>query len=292
MPWSIQTTDVNGGTYGIEAEAGNDEDSSNLFLIADFDAGDVTFYEKISAEDGFDRGVFMVDGDLYGSADVNVTGNAGSFTQRTIAISAGVNVLNWCYLKDDTDPSFDDTWYVDDIVVPAYTLLDLTNAERFGAVPTGTEWTDDATYPWRTYSRGMFDTGAVRSGSITHSQNTQLEYNSGSGASAGTAITIMRADSEGSSFDFLDYDIDASTKKSATFGQSAQRNVPIVSIETVTSGSHEYIWTYQKDSSDTSGADEGHLFLFYEPGMDAAAGGIAVPVALYSYRQRRNHNFG
>ena len=272
-PWTIQTTDVNAGTYGIEAESGNDADSSNLFLFGDFDAGDVTFYEKVSSETDFDFGRFFLENTerTAAAAQLEVSGNAGSFTQRTVAITAGVHCLQWTYTKDSVDPANDDTWYIDDIVVPDYTLVDLSDAETFATIPTTDGWTDDATYPWRTYTRKMFNaTGSGRSGSITHSQTTTLTYDSDAGAPAGNAVAVFRADAEGN-FDELDYIVDSVTQQSASGANGAQSGTPRVWIKSVASGAHTYEYEFGKDGSDTQGRDQGEIFMLYAPGMGVEA---------------------
>jgi hypothetical protein len=272
-PWVIQTTDVNAGTYGIEAESGNDADSSNLFLFGDFDAGDVTFYEKVSSETDFDFGRFFLENTerTAAAAQLEVSGNPGSFTQRTVAITAGVHCLQWTYTKDSVDPANDDTWYIDDIVVPDYTLVDLSDAETFATIPTTDGWTDDATYPWRTYTRKMFNaTGSGRSGSITHSQTTTLTYDSDAGAPAGNAVAVFRADAEGN-FDELDYIVDSVTQQSASGANGAQSGTPRVWIKAVSSGAHTYEYEFGKDGSDTQGRDQGEIFMLYAPGMGVEA---------------------
>ena len=109
-PWSITTTDPYEGTYCMKSGgAGVNSVISNMTVTVNIPAdGEMSFFGKISSEQGWDYGYFFIDGTQMGS----YTG-AGSWGERTFPITAGDHTFQWRYEKDGSVNNYDDCFYVD-----------------------------------------------------------------------------------------------------------------------------------------------------------------------------------
>lgn len=111
--WSIVSDEQNGGTYSAKSGAITDSQDSNLGITIDCDAGNITFYRKVSSESGYDYLKFYIDGSLEDSWSGGV-----AWAQETYAVSAGSHAFKWVYSKDGNVSSGSDCAWVDDIVFP------------------------------------------------------------------------------------------------------------------------------------------------------------------------------
>ena len=109
-PWSITTTDPYEGTYCMKSGgAGVNSVISNMTVTVNIPAdGEMSFFGKISCEQGWDYGYFFIDGTQMGQ----YTG-AGSWGERTFPITAGDHTFQWRYEKDGSVNNNDDCFYVD-----------------------------------------------------------------------------------------------------------------------------------------------------------------------------------
>ena len=109
-PWSITTTDPYEGTYCMKSGgAGVNSVISNMTVTVNIPAdGEMSFFGKISSEQGWDYGYFFIDGTQMGS----YTG-AGSWGERKFPITAGDHTFQWRYEKDGSVNNNDDCFYVD-----------------------------------------------------------------------------------------------------------------------------------------------------------------------------------
>jgi len=89
------------------------------------------------------------------------------------------------------------------------------------------------------------------------------------------------ADSE-VNFDFFKLFIDNVEVYSDSGRLTVDKRALLGHYQSVTSGTHEYKWTYSKDGSGDSGADSGFLSYFYEPSF-TSAGGISITLDSGSY---------
>ncbi len=109
-PWSITTTDPYEGTYCMKSGgAGVNSVISNMTVTVNIPAdGEMSFFGKISSEQGWDYGYFFIDGTQMGS----YTG-AGNWGERKFPITAGDHTFQWRYEKDGSVNNYDDCFYVD-----------------------------------------------------------------------------------------------------------------------------------------------------------------------------------
>ncbi len=109
-PWTITTNDPYEGTYCMKSGgAGVNSVISNMTVTVNIPAdGEMSFFGKISSEQGWDYGYFFIDGIQMGS----YTG-AGSWGERTFPITAGDHTFQWRYEKDGSVNNNDDCFYVD-----------------------------------------------------------------------------------------------------------------------------------------------------------------------------------
>ena len=82
---------------------------SNMTVTVNIPAdGEMSFFGKISCEQGWDYGYFFIDGTQMGQ----YTG-AGSWGERKFPITAGDHTFQWRYEKDSSVNNNDDCFYVD-----------------------------------------------------------------------------------------------------------------------------------------------------------------------------------
>ena len=140
-----------------------------------------------------------------------------------------------------------------------------TFTEGFESGMTG--WTTGGTANWFVTTPGQDGTGqCVRSGAITHSQNTYIERTFLVGGGGGTLTFWWNVDSE-KSYDFLEFWLDG-VKQAAISGLGtassggADTGPPYgweFKTYSLTEGSHTLRWNYVKDSSWTELLDCGYL---------------------------------
>jgi hypothetical protein len=108
--WTITPKESHSGLYSARAgPIGNDE-SSSLILTQDAQDGTVTFWCKVSCEDGADRLEFSIDGIKKGEWTGELDWKEASFP-----VEAGVRTFTWTYLKDSSSSLGEDTAWIDDI---------------------------------------------------------------------------------------------------------------------------------------------------------------------------------
>jgi hypothetical protein len=109
-PWSITTTNPYEGSYCMKSGgAGVANVVSNMSVTVNIPAdGEMSFFGKISCENNWDYGYFLIDNQQMGS----YTG-AGNWAERTFPITAGDHTFQWRYTKDGSVNSNDDCFYVD-----------------------------------------------------------------------------------------------------------------------------------------------------------------------------------
>ena len=112
-----------------------------------------------------------------------------------------------------------------------------------------TSWTNDATYPWTMETNEPYEGQyCVKSGTISHSQETSLTLNYEVGENDSIAF-YYKVSSE-NNYDKLYFYID-NLEKSNWSGSVAWARAQFA----VTAGTHTFTWKYKKDTSVSSGSD-------------------------------------
>ena len=117
-PWVI-TPVSRAGAYGVQAGKVGDSGRSWLRISLTVDAaGEISFWYKVSSEEGCDFLLFFVDGELRGRWSGEV-----DWTEAKFPVAAGSYVIRWEYIKDGSGAAGKDTAYLDEIRVPPATAF-------------------------------------------------------------------------------------------------------------------------------------------------------------------------
>ena len=110
-PWAITSNNPYEGEYCMKStNEGIDGSTSTMQVTVDIPRnGQMSFFGKISSEQGWDFGYFYIDNVQMGSYS-----GVGSWGERTFDITAGEHTFMWSFYKDDICcASGDDCFYVD-----------------------------------------------------------------------------------------------------------------------------------------------------------------------------------
>jgi hypothetical protein len=126
LAWVIATDSVHEGACSLRSPVGmGNSSNARIQTSGTFNAGNVTFFARVSSEATWDCFRFLVDGvrQNIGSGCSNVTnpGISGEFAwqQITVPITAGAHTLTWSYEKDTADQAGADAAWIDLVSLPA-----------------------------------------------------------------------------------------------------------------------------------------------------------------------------
>ena len=110
-PWSLKKKTYHTSPSAMQSGAIGDEEST-LLMAKVTGEGILTFYWKVSSEDGFDELSFAIDNVPQGDPISGIIG----WVKKTYTISgAGDHFLSWIYSKDESNSDNQDCAWVDDI---------------------------------------------------------------------------------------------------------------------------------------------------------------------------------
>lgn len=127
-PWTVTTAAYHGGAKAVKSGGANSASSNLTLTVTVGDGATITFWDKVSSEESYDKGIFLIDG----VEKYTISGET-SWTQRTYPLTAGSHTLVWRYTKDVSDYDGDDCYYVDDITVTNIVTVDVPSWERYEA---------------------------------------------------------------------------------------------------------------------------------------------------------------
>lgn len=114
-PWTIVSSDYNGGLYSAKSGAIGHSASTTLQITMDVATNDdITFAKKISTESGYDYLKFYIDGVEKGSWSGDSDWSTVSYP-----VTQGSRTFKWTYSKDNSATGGDDAVYIDDIFFPS-----------------------------------------------------------------------------------------------------------------------------------------------------------------------------
>jgi hypothetical protein len=108
--WFISTEEANSGTYSAQAGPITDGGSTSLIFEGDFEAGEITFWLKVSSEVVFDLLSFSINGIVLDKWEGQV-----DWKQVSFPVENGSHTLKWSYEKDSSASRGRDTAWIDDI---------------------------------------------------------------------------------------------------------------------------------------------------------------------------------
>ena len=121
-PWSIVNESPYEGNYC--AKSGNIGNNASTSLAITLDVrndGEVSFYRKVSSENGYDKLYFYIDGTEKGNWSGEV-----AWGEEHYALTAGQHALRWTYSKDVYVASGSDCAWIDYIVFPPTNTITVT----------------------------------------------------------------------------------------------------------------------------------------------------------------------
>ena len=112
--WTVVNNEANSGTYSAKSGTINHNQQTDLILTVEVLAdGQISFYRKVSSENGWDKLFFYIDNQEKG----NWSGDEG-WSQVSYPVTAGVHTFKWSYQKDSSVSNGSDCAWIDDIQFP------------------------------------------------------------------------------------------------------------------------------------------------------------------------------
>ena len=110
-PWQIVTNSYE-GTYCAKSGDIDDNQNSVLEVTVNCAAGQVSFYRKVSSENGFDKLTFYIDGTAR-----DIFSGIQDWSRVSYSTTPGIHTLKWEYKKDWYTSEGDDAAYIDNISI-------------------------------------------------------------------------------------------------------------------------------------------------------------------------------
>ena len=121
QPWSITTNEKKEGLFSAKSGLIGDTEKSELKLEAQVLFDDtLSFYRKVSTENGYDYLAFYMDGKELG----HWCGNTG-WEKASFPVPAGRHLFSWVYRKDEATAAGADAAWIDDIHFPVMSPVNL-----------------------------------------------------------------------------------------------------------------------------------------------------------------------
>lgn len=114
IPWTVQSAEKYSGVYAAKSGAISHSAQTDLSItLYVTQAGNISFYQRVSSESGYDYLRFFIDGAQQGQWS-----GAGSWTQQSYAVSPGTRTFLWRYIKDSSVSNNSDCAWIDHIIFP------------------------------------------------------------------------------------------------------------------------------------------------------------------------------
>ncbi|RYD32151.1 MAG: choice-of-anchor D domain-containing protein, partial [Verrucomicrobiaceae bacterium] len=140
--WNLSKDGAYEGSHCLVAKTPMDGKTAGIAYRSNFRAGNVSFYVKVSSEEGYDHVRFYIDGVMQrmvgGSGPRGFSGDS-DWTFFSFPVPSGNHTLQWTYEKDDSYSAFLDTAWVDGVSLPP------TTQEISVQKPAGVEHEDGKT---------------------------------------------------------------------------------------------------------------------------------------------------
>ncbi len=161
QPWQINNQYPYDGFYDAKSGAIQDEEHSDLYISYEVMENDsISFWRKVSSEDGYDFLKFYIDGTVVDQW----SGTSQGWRYQSYAVTPGVHEFRWSYEKDFSASSGADCGWVDDIILPTMMMTtifagpDDEVCENSDYQCQGTATNFDTLY-WATSGTGTFQNG-------------------------------------------------------------------------------------------------------------------------------------
>lgn len=129
-PWIVQSTEKYSGTYAAKSGVISDNQQTEISISQVVsEAGNISFYYKVSSESSYDKLFFLVDG----VEQANWSGEV-NWTQASYSVTSGLRTFTWRYTKDVSQSVGSDCAWIDHIVFPPQGAY-YAPATNFSAIP-------------------------------------------------------------------------------------------------------------------------------------------------------------
>ena len=114
-PWEIDSTNALDGNYCVRSQNGMSHGRESRMTISWTSANDdsISFYYKVSSEEGYDMFRFTVDG-----TDLMTASGQKDWTRASFPITAGTHIFSFRYTKDYGGSIGNDCAWIDNITLP------------------------------------------------------------------------------------------------------------------------------------------------------------------------------
>jgi hypothetical protein len=189
--WGINSTEASEGAFSVKSGQTGDSQTSGTTFTAAMGAGNLTFFRKVSSEQGFD--FFRVFVDNVEFTPAAASGDVG-WTLVTIPVAAGMRTVSFRYTKDGSVFSGADSAWIDQLRYPAPSASDLSADGRSDILLRNT---DGSLY-------GLLMNGtASTSGAYITTGNTWSVAATGDLNGDGKADIVLRNNNDGSLYALL-----------------------------------------------------------------------------------------
>jgi len=119
LPWTAQTAVKYLGSFAAQSGTITHSQTSTMAVTLNITTGgDINFFMKTSSEVNYDYLRFYIDNVQQGQWSGEV-----AWTLQTYAVTAGMREFKWTYAKDTSVSSGSDCAYIDEVVLPPYTII-------------------------------------------------------------------------------------------------------------------------------------------------------------------------
>ena len=119
-PWEITTESPYSGTYCVRSQTGlsRNQTSAMQITINSFQAGNISYFRKVSSEANWDKFKFYIDG-----TEMESQSGTLSWSQASFPVTAGTHTYKFEYSKDGSQDIGSDCAWVDNVIFPGYGTL-------------------------------------------------------------------------------------------------------------------------------------------------------------------------
>lgn len=119
-PWEITDSNPYSGTYCARSASGlgNNTSSTMTITINSVQSGNISFFRKVSSEQGYDKFSFSIDGAVMDEQSGTV-----NWSQVSFPVSAGTHTYKFAYTKDWSTNAGSDCAWIDNVVFPGFGTL-------------------------------------------------------------------------------------------------------------------------------------------------------------------------
>lgn len=157
--WEITNSFPFEGFYSLKSGGISGSQSSEIYLQYEvMEPDSITFFRKVSSEEGYDFLRFYINNELAGEW----SGNNSGWRRESFPVGSGMNTFRWVYEKDGGLSVGGDCGWIDYIVLPTpvkttlFAGLDNSTCEDNGFQVMG-EATDYDDFLWETSGTGIFN---------------------------------------------------------------------------------------------------------------------------------------